>query len=48
MMACPQAMDTEHDFLAAMGVTTRYEISGLILKLYADDQLLARFEAIYL
>jgi copper homeostasis protein (lipoprotein) len=48
MMACPQAMDTERDFLAAMGVTTRYEISGLILKLYAEDQLLARLEAVYL
>jgi hypothetical protein len=41
-------MDTERDFLAAMGVTTRYEISGLILKLYAEDQLLARLEAVYL
>ena len=47
-MACPLAMDTERDFLAALGVATRYEISGLMLKLYADDQLLARFEAIYL
>jgi copper homeostasis protein (lipoprotein) len=48
MMACPQAMDTERGFLAALGATTRYEISGLFLKLYAEDQLLARFEAIYL
>jgi len=48
MMACPQAMDTERDFLAALGATTRYEISGLFLKLYAEDQLLARLEAIYL
>jgi len=48
MMACPHAMDTERDFLTALGATTRYEISGLFLKLYAEDQLLARFEAVYL
>ena len=48
MMACPQAMDTERDFLAALGATTRYEISGLFLKLYAEDQLLAQLEAVYL
>jgi len=48
MMACPQAMDTERDFLAALGATTRYEISGLFLELYAEDQLLARLEAIFL
>jgi len=48
MMACPQAMDTERDFLTALGATTRYEISGLFLNLYAEDQLLARLEAIYL
>ena len=48
-MACPQeAMDTERDFLATLSATTRYEISGLFLELYAKDQLLARFEAIYL
>ena len=48
MMACSQAMDTERDFLAALGATTRYEISGLFLKLYAEDQLLAQLEAVYL
>jgi copper homeostasis protein (lipoprotein) len=49
MMACPpQAMDTERGFLTALGTTTRYEISGLFLELYAEDQLLARLEAIYL
>jgi len=48
MMACPHAMDTERDFLAALSATTRYQISGLFLKLYAEDQLLAKFEAIYL
>ena len=48
MMACPQAMDTEYGFLAALGATTRYKISGLFLKLYAEDQLLAQLEAVYL
>lgn len=48
MMACPQTMDTERGFLAALGATTRYEISGLFLKLYAEDQLLAQLEAVYL
>jgi len=48
MMACPQAMDIERGFLTALGATTRYEISGLFLKLYAEDQLLAQLEAVYL
>jgi heat shock protein HslJ len=48
MMACPAGMDTERDFMAALGATTRYAISGLFLELYADDQLLARLEAVYL
>jgi copper homeostasis protein (lipoprotein) len=48
MMACPEGMDTEQAFLQALGETTRAEINGQILSLYASDQLLARFEAIYL
>ena len=48
MMACPQAMDTERGFLVALGATTRYEIIGLFLNLYAEDQLLAQLEAVYL
>jgi copper homeostasis protein (lipoprotein) len=49
MMACPQAsMDRERDFLSALDATTRYAISGLFLELYAEDRLLARFEAVYL
>jgi len=47
MMACPEAMDTEQAFLAALGNTTHYKISGLFLELYADDQLLATLEAVY-
>jgi len=49
MMACPEGMDTEQGFLAALGATARYEISGLFLQLYdSDNQLLARLEAVYL
>ena len=48
MMACPEGMDTEQAFLSALGKTTRYTISGQFLQIYADDQLLARLEAIYL
>ena len=48
MMACPEGMDTEQAFLQALGETTRYEISGQFLTLYADDRPLARLEAFYL
>jgi uncharacterized lipoprotein YbaY/heat shock protein HslJ len=48
MMACPEGMDTEQAFLAALGEITRFTISGQFLQLYANDHLLARFEAIYL
>jgi len=48
MMACPEGMDTEQAFLSALGQTTRFTISGQFLQIYADDQLLARFEAVYL
>lgn len=47
-MACPGGMDTEQAFLLALGATTRYQISGLYLELYAGDQRLARLEATYL
>lgn len=48
-MACPpRAMDTEQAFLAALAAATRYEIIGQFLDLYAENQLLARFEAVYL
>jgi uncharacterized lipoprotein YbaY/heat shock protein HslJ len=48
MMICPESMETEQGFLQALGKASRFEISGLILKLYANGQLLARFEAVYL
>jgi uncharacterized lipoprotein YbaY len=48
MMACPEGMDTEQAFLQALGETTRFEISGQFLTLFADDHPLARLEAVYL
>lgn len=47
MMACPAGMETEQAFLQALGETSRFEISGESLRLFAGDRLLARFEAIY-
>jgi len=48
MMACPEGMDTEQTFMQALGETTRAEIAGQVMKFYADDRLLATFEAVYL
>jgi uncharacterized lipoprotein YbaY/heat shock protein HslJ len=48
MMACPEGMDTEQAFLQALGETTRFEISGQFLTLFAGERPLARLEAIYL
>ena len=49
MMACPEGMETEQAFLAALGNTVSYAISGLFLELYdADGGLLAVLEAVYL
>jgi uncharacterized lipoprotein YbaY/heat shock protein HslJ len=45
---CTQGLKTESAFLAALEATTRYEISGLIMNIYQQDQSLARFEAVYL
>jgi heat shock protein HslJ len=44
-MACPEGMDQEQEFLAALGSTTRYEIHGSKLMLFADKKLVARLEA---
>ncbi len=45
-MACPQGMDTEDAFLAALGRVRTWGILGQHLELYdAVDNLLARFEA---
>ncbi len=48
MMACLDGMDTEQAFLAALGETDRYSISGLMLHLYKGEELLAKFEAVHL
>ena len=48
MMACAEGMDTEQAFLKALSETTRTTIKGQFMELYADDLLLARFEAVYL
>ena len=43
-MACPE-METEGKFLKAIGATTRYEIAGSKLTLFAGDTPVARLEA---
>jgi len=48
MMACAEGMETEQGFLKTLSETTRATISGQFMELYADDLLLARFEAVYL
>ena len=49
MMACPEGMEKEQAFLAALGNTASYSISGLFLELYdGEGSLLARLEAVYL
>jgi len=48
LMACPQGMDTEQAFLQVLSETRRATISGQFLELHSDDNLLARFEAVYL
>ncbi len=48
MMACAEGMETETGFFDALGKTNRFKISGQFLQIYADDHLLARFEAVSL
>ena len=48
MMACAEGMETETGFFDALGKTNRFKISGQFLQIYADDHLLARFEAVFL
>jgi heat shock protein HslJ len=45
-MACPEGMDTEQAFMNALDKTTGAKISGQVMTLYADQRLLARFEAV--
>ena len=44
-MACPEGMDAEQELFAVLASTTRYEIHGSKLMLFADKALVARFEA---
>lgn len=44
-MACPEGMAQEQELFTALGSTTRYEIHGSKLLLFADKRLVARFEA---
>jgi heat shock protein HslJ len=47
-MACPEGMDTEQAFLAALEKVDRYEIKGQTMAVYGGDEVLARFEAVHL
>jgi copper homeostasis protein (lipoprotein) len=44
-MACPEGMDQEQELFTVLGSTTRYEIHGSKLMLFADKVLVARLEA---
>jgi heat shock protein HslJ len=44
-MACPDGMNQEQELFTVLASTTRYEIHGSKLLLFADKTLVARFEA---
>lgn len=44
-MACPTGMEQEQELFTVLAATMRYEIHGAKLLLFADDALLAVFEA---
>ena len=44
-MACPEGIHQEQELFTVLGSTTRYEIHGSKLLLFADKALVARFEA---
>lgn len=44
-MACPESMNEEQELFTVLGQTTRYEIHGSKLLLYAGDTVVARFQA---
>jgi uncharacterized lipoprotein YbaY/heat shock protein HslJ len=49
MMACPEPlMNKEQAFLSALSAVTGYRIEGKTLELLGDNQVLARFTAVYL
>ena len=45
---CFESMEQEQQFLETLGSTSRFEIKGDILMLYADGRAILRFEAVYL
>jgi heat shock protein HslJ len=47
-MACIDGMDTEREFAQALSELNRYEIEGDTLRAHKDEELILRFEAIYL
>ena len=48
-MMCLEAMEQEQQFLETLGSTSRFEIKGDVLMLYAaDGRAILRFEAVYL
>ena len=48
MMACPDGMETEQAFLAALEASDRYVIAGQTLALYSGETRVAYFEAVHL
>ena len=44
-MACPESMNEEQELFTVLGQTTRYEIHGSKLLLYAGQNVVARFQA---
>lgn len=44
-MACPEGTNQEQELLTVLGQTTRYEIHGSKLLLYARETVVARFQA---
>jgi len=48
MMACPDGMETEQAFLAALEASDRYVIAGQTLALYSGETRVADFEAVHL
>lgn len=45
---CFGIMEQEQAFFEALGSTTHYQIRGDTMQLFAEERLLARFEAVYL
>ncbi len=44
-MACPEGMDQEQELFTVLGTVTRFEIHGSKLMLFAEQKVVARFEA---